>query len=335
MGRPTREDVAKIVNVSGATVSRVLSGRTDIPISPETREKVLEAAKKIGYMPNPAARALNNVRTGLVGFWMSLHYSRYRCQVLDEMRSVLGETESAMSVTDVDEEYQWDRSFARALRVPVDGIIAFDSSVSLATFAAQRDRVAPATPFVSMGAYWSDRLSFVGVDLAHGAQVAMRHLMDIGRSRIAYLVPGHSGLDFQGPRFEAYRDGMEELGKPQQKILTRGDEVLEVMAALQDLKAKGEMPDAIFCMNDDLAISASTALFRLGMKPGQEIAVVGFDGTKEAESALCPITTVRQPIREMCILAVDFLQSQIQDPTAPLRQRLLKPELVIRESTQP
>lgn len=82
--------MARVVNVSGATVSRVLSGRKDIPISEETRRKVLDAAKKLGYMPNPAARALNNVPTGLIGLWMSLHYSRYRSQVLDEMRSVLG-----------------------------------------------------------------------------------------------------------------------------------------------------------------------------------------------------------------------------------------------------
>lgn len=335
MGRPTREDVAKVVNVSGATVSRVLSGRTDIPISPETREKVLEAAKQLGYMPNPAARALNNVHTGLIGFWMSLHYSRYRCHVMDEMRSVLGKTEMAMSVTDVDEEYQWDRNFARALRVPVDGIIAFDSSVSLSTFAAQRDRVAPATPFVSMGAYWSDRLSFVGVDLEYGAKLGMQHLMEIGHRRIAYLVPGHSGLDSWGPRFEAYRDGMESIGRPMQKILTRGDEIAEVMAALRHFKSVGEMPEAIYCMNDDLALSAHTAIFRLGMRPGHDIAIVGFDGIQESRTAVCPITTIRQPIEEMCSLAVEFLQAQINDPKAPLKQRLLKPELVIRESTQP
>jgi DNA-binding LacI/PurR family transcriptional regulator len=335
MGRPTREDVARLVDVSGATVSRVLSGRSDIPIAPETRQKVIEAAKQLGYMPNAAARALNNVPTGLIGFWMSLHYSRYRGQVLDEMRSILGRTEMALSVTDVDEEYQWDHNFSRALRVSVDGIIAFDSSVSLNTFAAQRDHVAPATPFVSMGAIWSERLSFVGVDLRAGAKLAMNHLLNTGHRRIAFLVPGHSSLDSQGPRFEVYRDGMEGAGLPMQQILTRHVEVTEIMDALNGFKEKGELPDAILCMNDDLALSASTALYKLGMRPGHDIALVGFDGIKESEHALCPITTVRQPMQEMCELAIDFLRSQIENPSAPLKQRLLVPELVIRESSRP
>lgn len=330
-GRPTRTDVAKMVNVSGATVSRVLSGRNDIPIAPETRARVLEAAMQIGYMPNPAARALNNVPTGLVGFWMSLHYSRYRSQVLDHMRSLLGKTEMALSVTDVDEEFQWDHNFGRALRAPVDGIIAFDTSISIATFAAQRKSLAPATPFVSMGAFWSERLSFVGVDLRAGADAAMRHLLETGRRRIAYLVPHNSNLDSSGPRFEAYADAMSRAGFPTRTILVRSDDVADVKAALADL---GDL-DALLCMNDDLAIAAATALVKLGVRPGHDVALVGFDGIRETEHALCPITTVRQPIGEMGALAFEFLQAQIEDPTAPLRQRLLNPELVVRESTVP
>ena len=71
-GRPTREDVAKVANISGATVSRVLSGRNDLSIAPETRARVLEAAEKLGYRPNAAARTLMTGRSGLVGFWMDL-----------------------------------------------------------------------------------------------------------------------------------------------------------------------------------------------------------------------------------------------------------------------
>jgi LacI family transcriptional regulator len=324
-------DVARLVNVSGATVSRVLSGRTDIPISPETRARVIEAAQRLGYTPNPAARALNNARTGLVGFWMSLQYSRYRAQVLDAMRSRLAETEMALAVTDVDEEYQWDLGFARALRTPVDGIIAFDNSVALSPFVAQRASLAPSTPFVSMGAFWSDRLSFVGVDLRAGADAAMRHLFATGRRRIAYLVTSQSNLTASGPRFEGYRDAMEGAGREPRTILTPSDDVANVTAALAELRDA----DALLCMNDDLALAAATALARRGVRPGHDVALVGFDGIRETEHALCPITTVRQPIETMCALAFEFLQAQIDTPDAPLGQRLLPPELVVRESTLP
>jgi len=328
MGRPTRNDVAKYANTSGATVSRVLSGRDDIPIAPETRAKVLEAVAKLGYQPNSAARALNKGRSDLIGFWMSLHYSRYRAQVLDAMRTRLSKTEMALAVTDVDEEYQWDRNFSRALRLSVDGIIAFDNSISLEAFAARRDRLAPQTPFVSMGAFWSESLSYVGIDLRKGATLAMRHLMETGRRRIAYMAPFDSGLTDSGPRYEAYSEAMQEAGFELETILTNGD---DVQGALK--LRSGALPDAILCMNDDLAISASSALILAGVRPGQEVALVGFDGIKETRHGLCPITTVCQPFEEMCELAIEFLQAQMEDPSAPLMQRVLTPQLIVRESS--
>ncbi len=317
--------------MSGATVSRVLSGRTDLSISPETRARVLEAAEKLGYQPNSAARALTNGRTGLVGFWMSLQYSRYRGQVLDAMRSLLGGTEMAMAVTDVDEEYQWDHNFSRALRVPVDGIVAFDNSASVEAFAGQRDRLAPATPFVSMGAYWSEAQSFVGVDLRAGADVAMDHLLASGRRRIAHMAPWTSELIDSGPRHDAYQAKMAAAGLAPQVIGIERDSfgaVKEVLLGLDTL------PEAILCMNDDLAIASAYVLQGMGVEVGRDVLLVGFDGIEETAHVPIPITTVRQPIHEMCSLAWQFLKAQIDDPAAGLQQRVLTPELIVRASSQ-
>lgn len=333
-GRPTRDDVAKQANISGATVSRVLSGRTDLAISEETRKKVLEAAEKLGYRPNAAARALMTGRTGLVGFWMCLQYSRYRSQVLDRMRIVLADTDLAMAVTDVDEQYTMAHSFDRALRVPIDGIIAFDNSASVEAFAREHDRLAPNVPFVSMGAYWSEAQSFVGIDLRSGADLAMDHLIETGRKRIVYMAPANSDLLDQGPRFDAYREKMSECGFEGRTIGTPGVNFVDVREALREDFRGQPLPEAILCMNDDLAISAAFALEGLGVKVGQDIALVGFDGIEETEHCPCPITTVRQPIEEMCALTWQFLHAQMEDPTGPLRQRILTPELIIRESSR-
>ena len=211
-GRPTRDDVARHANISGATVSRVLSGREDLSISPKMRAKVLEAAKHLGYVPNNSARALTSGKTGVVGFWMSLAYSRYRATVLDSMRTLLRGTEIAMAVSDVDEEYNVLHSFDRALRVPVDGIIAFDNSASVEAFAREYEQLAPSIPFVSMGAYWSELRSYVGIDLRSGADLAMDHLLSTGRRKIAYVAPWTSDLIDSGPRYEAYRAGLRKAG---------------------------------------------------------------------------------------------------------------------------
>lgn len=334
-GKPTRDDVAKHANISGATVSRVLSGRTDVQIAPETRARVLQSAEVLGYRPNPSARALMTGRTGLVGFWMDLQYSRYRGHVLDRMCHLLGGTELALAVADVDDEYELDHSFDRALRVPVDGIIAFDNSASVEAFGREHDRIAPTTPFVSMGAYWSPAQSFVGVDLRLGAEGAMDHLLEGGRRRIAYMVPYNSDLVASGPRFEAYRARMADAEFPAETIRTENTGIGAVKEALAARRTEGPMPDAILCMNDDLAIAATFALPSLGLRPGHDVALVGFDGIEETEHSPCPVTTVRQPIEEMCTLAFEFLRARMDDPSAPLQQRVLTPQLVIRESTRP
>ena len=329
-GRPTRDDVARHANISGATVSRVLSGRTDVAIAPETRAKVLEAAASLGYQPNSAARALNNGRTGLVGFWMSLQYSRYRGQVLHRMRTLLGGTEMALAVTDVDEEYQWDHNFSRALRVPVDGILAFDNSASVDAFAAQRAKLAPTTPFVSLGAYWSQAGSHVGVDLRAGAVAAMDHLLSTGRRRIAHMAPWTSELISTGPRHDVYRAKMVEAGLEPWILGVERDEFAHVKKVLTELE---RLPEAILCMNDDLAIASSHVLQGMGVRVGEDVLLVGFDGIEETAHLPVPITTVRQPIEAMCDLAWDFLEAQMRDPKAPAQKRVLVPNLIVREST--
>lgn len=318
--------------MSGATVSRVLSGRTDYPIAPETRLRVLEAAEKLGYRPNVAARALSTGRSGLVGIWMSLQYSRYRGQVLDRMRGLLAETDLTMAVTDVDEAYVAGRSFDRALRVPVDGIIAFDTSATVEAFGNQHDHLAPKTPFVSLGAYWSEAGSFVGVDLKAGADAAMDHLLELGRKQIAYMAPKHSGLSHEGVRFETYRRRMEGAGLVVRTIEPEMVTVESVGDALAWHTLSCPL-DGLICMNDDLALASVFALERIGLRPGRDVSLVGFDGIEETRHGPCPITTVRQPMDEMCALTLAFLRAQIEDPSAPLQRRVLQPELVIRESS--
>jgi LacI family transcriptional regulator len=327
--------VARQANISGATVSRVLSGRTDLSISPETRAKVLDAARQLGYSPNSAARALTNGRTGIVGFWMSLEYSLYRGEVLDRMRTLLHGTDVAMAVSDVDEEYTSAHSFDRALRVPVDGILAFDNSASVEAFARESNRLAPMMPFVSMGAYWSESKSFVGIDLRAGADAAMAHLLSTGRTKIAYLAPWTSDLIDSGPRFEAYRDAMVGAGLEPRTVACERFVYRSIRETLVECASEGSMPEALFCMNDESALAASTILRDLGYRIGPDVAIVGFNGVEETEYSPVPLTTVRQPVEEMCALAWQFLQAQMEDVTAPLQQKVLVPELVIRESTQP
>lgn len=284
-------------------------------------------------MPNAAAQALRGGRTGLIAFWMCLGYSRYRSQVADEMQKVLSEAGLAMAVCDADNEFIFEHSLDRVLRLPVDGIVALDGFVAAGAFAERYHRQAPPVPFVSMGAYWTDAYSFVGVDLHVGAVAAAEHLLERGRRRIAYLAPWNSGLLTEGPRYEGYREAMLRAGREPVALSVESSGVDAIAASLGQAQAEGRLPDAIFFLNDDLAMDAVSALERLGLRPGDDVALVGFNGTEGTEKGSCPLSTVRQPVPEMCRLAYEFLQAQIDDPQAAPRQRMLEPELIVRRSS--
>jgi LacI family transcriptional regulator len=314
----------------------VLGGKADESISIKARDRVLKAARELGYTPNSAAQALRSGRSGLIGFWMCMEYSRYRSMVLSEMRRILADSEFALAVTDVDEDYTWHHSFARALRVPVEGIIAFDASTGAKAFAEDSDRLAPNLPFVSMGAFWADTKSYVGVDLRAGAEDAVAHLFDMGRRKIAYMVPQETYFVANGERFEGYRDKILELGLNPQTIEICDDPSKRISSITQALKAcrdAGQMPDALFCLYDDIAVDAVFALEELGLKAGIDVALIGVNGTEGIERGSCPITSVRQPIEEMCSLAFKMLKAQIEDSRAPVEQVMLRPELIVRESS--
>lgn len=332
--RPTREDVARKANTSGTTVSRVLSGRTDFQVAPEVRARVLEAARELGYSPNAAAQALRSGRTGMIAFWMCLGYSRYRSQVSDHMQRLLNDAELLMAVTDADHEYLFEHSLTRALRLPADGIIAFDSWAAAGAFTQLHDRERPNVPFVSMGAYWSDAYSYVAIDLRAGAEEATRHLIEKGRQKIAYLAPWNSGLLTSGPRYEGFRDQTIAAGREPRTIAVESSSIDAFEASLRLLEGTDDFPDAILCVNDDLAMDGVVALERLGLRAGQEIALVGFNGTEGTERGSVPVSTVRQPIEEMCDLALRFLKAQFDEPAADLQQRVLKPELIVRQSSE-
>jgi len=330
--RPTRKDVATLANVSGTTVSRVLGGRADESISLKARDRVLQAARELGYTPNSAAKALRSGRSGLIGFWMCLEYSLYRSRVLAEMRGLLLQTEYALAVTDVDEDFTWHHSLDRALRVPTEGVIAFDASIAARAFLKDSSRLAPNLPFVSMGAFWSEERSYVAVDLKAGAYEAVRHLIANGRRKIAYLVPHNTWFVVAGDRFEGYRDAMQKAGLETRTIAV-SDVPSERVAAIAEALSSGPLPDALLCFYDDMAIDSVVALQSLGIRPGVDVALVGFNGTEGLDRLPVPISTVRQPIEQMCALAFEFLQVQIDDPKAELRRCVLKPELIIRASS--
>jgi LacI family transcriptional regulator len=332
MRRPTRNDVARYANVSGWTVSNVLNGRNDSAIREETRERVLEAARRLGYRPNGSARALVTGRTCTIAFWMCFNYSQYRTHVLHGLQQQMRNSGFELFIRDIEEEMSRDPDFTRTFQTPVDGIIAFDTPTAGSAFF----QVNPSwsVPFVSMGAFWAEGRDFVGVDLYAGAVDALRHLIATGRRRIAYLLPRADEGWANEARNRAYETVLNSAGLECIHLRTPDLSLAASRQTVRDHMTAAGNIDAIFCHNDDMAFGAHRALCDLGIRIGEEVALVGCDGIEETEYLSPPLTTIVQPVEEMCRLAWEFLQARIADPSAPLQQRILKPELVVRASSQ-
>lgn len=324
-------DPARKLNVSKTTVSCVLNDRKDPLISDSTRQRVMEAAQKMGYRPNRVARALATGRTYVVSLRTPNLYSPFYVQAIRYTESHLrasGYVMMASSSGTGDDCSGW----------PVDGILALDHA-RLMEFFIQENRLA-SVPLVNMGAgciQYGGGMDCVDIDLYPASKEAVQHLVDSGRRRIIHL---HTpGTDFEGDsRRTAYEEVMRNAGLESQLInmcCDEHDDLREISrrTVAQHVRAEG-CPDGIFAANDEVALGAYRGLCDLGIRVPDDVALVGCDGIDDLKYLEVPLSTISLPVKEMCRTAWELLQRRMKDPSAPVQHVVLKPQLVIRESSR-
>jgi len=322
----TIKQIAECVGVSPSTVSRVLSGRGERLISEQTRQRVLLAAEELGYQPHMAARSLVTGRTCTVALWMHHLYTAFHARVVHLVETTLWQSGYEMLVRQVGHLSEPPRpSWGR-----VDGIIGFEclSALRLMHNLVRRR----SAPVVSMGAYYLTDIDHVGVDLYAGAMQAVQHLIDQGCRRVAYLVNAESRHPGDARR-DAYDAVMQEAGLRREYIVAVDQSRAAAAAAVAAHVEQFGLPDAIFCHNDEMALGAYRSLRLLGVRVPDEVALIGCDGIEDTEYLEVPLTTVRQPLEEMCRLACEFLQRRMAQPDIPVQSAVLLPQLVVRESS--
>jgi DNA-binding LacI/PurR family transcriptional regulator len=328
----TISELAKSLKLSKGTVSMILSGKGDA-FAEETRRRVLTAAKDAGYRPNPIARALTTGRTGILSLWLWSGglLDSYHARVSHEMHQVLVQQPYQLLISPLDRHVL---EFAHGKALPpwaVDGIVAHEASPAVEALlgANVRRRV----PMVSTGSYnLVPGVDTVEIDLEHGAEEAVRHLLASGRDRVAYLVQQEAYTE-GNRRFGAYARLMREAGRTPEVILAPDESRHTARAVIQAYGGEHGLPGAIFCHNDTLAIGAYRGLRDLGARVPDDVALVGCDGIEDAEYLEVPISTIVQPLDEMCALAFRYLEARMRDPEAPRQYTSLPTRLVIRESS--
>lgn len=323
----TIRDIAKHLNVSHTTVSRVLNGRGAEFISQETQQRVLTAVREMNYRPNRAARALATGRSNTVALWLEDVRMPYFVMALHHVKQQL--QRSGMNMVYVsrarggedDDIFQWSP----------DGIIAFDGGDRVQAYVESAPPGSP--PIVSVGCYYNDRVDFVGVDLYSGAYAAVQRLVSIGCRRIAYLVSewgNHAG----DARYDGCMDALREVGREPDIIVAPDAHRGPSRRVIAEYVQERGCPDGLFCFSDDMAIGAYRGLRDRGLRIPEDVAMIGCDGIEDTEYLDSPLSTIAQPNEEMCALAWEYLKRRMEQPDAPLQQTLLKPRLILRESSE-
>jgi LacI family transcriptional regulator len=330
---PTRADVARLANVSTATVSYVVNDGPR-PVAPATRERVLAAIAQLGYRPNAVARSLVRQRTHALGLIVPDNANPFfaefaRC--VEDRAFAQGYT-VALCNTNLDLRRE-AAYLDLLLDKRVDGVIVTSSTLTRAQLGLFVER---RVPLVIVDPQEPD-LGFdtVRVDDTAGSRRATSHLIEHGYSSIACLA-GPRGSPGAMRRLAGFEEAMLEAGRT-----VREDFVLFGPFSAEsgyeralELLGRRDRPRSIFAEADLLAIGAMRAAWELGLRVPEDLAIVGFDDIVFANLTTPPLTTVAQPLDVIADHAVALLLERLkrERDLSPPRDRLIKAEMVVRAS---
>src|SRR5271170_6380079 len=325
--------VADHLGLSVAAISRVLSGAPAARSIPKvTQDRIFAAAEMLNYRPNLFARSLRNRRSQTVGVIVPEVSEGYATLVLSGIEDALMQADYFYFLVS---HHHREEMIARSEQLfrdrAVEGVIAVDTLL--------RDRWAIPTVTVS-GHHEPKGVTNIVLNHRVAAELAIDHLCGLGHRRVAFIKGQRFSSDTES-RWRAIRHAMEKRGLtvfPKIVAQLEGDQPTHEPGylATQRLLAEGETFTALFAFNDVSAIGAIKALREAGLRVPQDVSVVGFDDVQSAAFQNPSLTTVRQPLRTMGMLAAQTVLQQIDaSPSVVHAQIVVDPQLVVRESTCP
>ena len=339
------QTVADAVGVSRMTVSNAFS-RPD-QLSSELRERILEAADKLGYVgPDPAARALARGRTGSIGLLLTDELAEaFQDAVATEFMSAVATalTHEGMALTLLTsgDAVGAPSGHVPARDVAMDGAIVYICDPASPDIAWLERR---SVPVVSVDRDPTPNAPSVNVDDRGGARAAAQHLVDLGHTRIGILTLDKT-FEVDGvpkpntparERMLGWTDVLDAAGIEPLVRAPRYRSWLSVEADARAMLDRPDRPTAILCFSDLIAVQTIQVAQSLGLRVPEDLSVVGFDDSRRATESRPQLTTVHQEVASKGQEAVRALMAIMGDNPPPTAERILLPtSLVVRESTAP
>lgn len=333
MKHVTIKDIANHLTLSVSTVSRALTD--DKNIRRETKEKVLAAAKALGYRPNPVATNLKYGRTNTIGVIVPEMVTPFASQVIEGIQKILYAKGLKVIIAQSDENPQREKENLQLMEsFMVDGII-----ICLCHHAENRALYTrlqeEGIPMIFFDRIPEDKdASKVIVDDYAKSFFMMEHLIRSGRRCIAHL-QAPSYIYNSVERFRGYKDALSKFRIPYDDslVIKTGMTIDDGRRAAEQLIRANTSFDALFAFTDTLAIGAMNYLREQGISIPEEVAVASFSGTILSTIVYPQLTTVEQPLEEMGEAAAHLMLGKINDPSSANRTIVLDAKIRVRGST--
>lgn len=315
----TSTDVARLANVSQATVSRAFN--KSARLAPETRERVLEAARQLGYRPNAIARSLVSNKTNLIGLIVMRNGSPFYNELVNRMVLACRQFGyCCMMIRQIEGERGVD-TVARALEYRVDGVIvtAIEDTKSACDLCRQAS-----VPIVLLNRFLDGAdVDSVCCNNALAGELIIEFLASKGHKTLGCLM----GDPTASTTRERMRGLQRKAAECDMKIISTlyGDYTYESGRQMcrTMMKTNQPLPDTIFCSGDIIAFGVMDSLRQeFGLRVPEDVSIIGFDDTSEASWLSYNLTTVRQPYDKLVHTACELLLRRMEQPKAELLQVL-------------
>jgi LacI family transcriptional regulator len=330
LGDVTIVDVAREAGVSYATVSRVINNKGYI--NPDTREKVLRAITKLGYVVNQQARSLAGGRSQIVGLLVPGVDTGYIGEIIRGIDEELASASYDLMLYTAHRRKTRESTYVATLTQGLaDGLLLVLPRAPGTYLETLRRRGFPYVLIDHQGI--DDAGPSIGATNQRGGYDATRYLIELGHRRIGF-VTGTLDLRCSTDRMAGYHAALAEFGLSADPSLVREGDFGQPSgyAAARELLALPQTPTAIFASNDVSAFGVMEAVRDCGLRIPEDVSIIGFDDIPQASHVNPRLTTVRQPLEQMGRLAARMLLETIRDRTRPAERIELPTELIIGAS---
>lgn len=326
-------DIAREAGVGIGTISRVLNNHPSV--TPETRSKVIEVAKRLSYQPHTYAQRLARQHSETISAVIPFFTNYFFMEVLRGVQDKVAELGYDLVLYGVDRAEQVEGYTAKALqRGKVDGILFFSMKIPDKVCLRLKESNLP----VGLVDTVSPDFDSISVANAEGAYTATSHLIELGHTAIG-MVNAQPVSTPAIERLKGYRRALESQGISFSESLVKSGKNIKqdgfnrdsgYEAMLEFVRMGSDMPKAFFVSSDIQALGAIAALNENGFRVPDDVALVGFDDIELARHM--KLTTMRQPMFQMGVLAIERLVARMSNPGMEILHTTFSPTLIVRES---